>query len=370
MGRVMCAAIRTLAPKFVGRSLRDITANFAKTHRDFVGGQIRFMSPERGVLQCASRACLNAICDLWAKSEGKPLWKLVCDFTPEEFVARIDFRYITDLITPEEAIGMLRETKTKAEGGCGSAESGCTGLQHEDIQRLLHLAIEEGFTNFKLRVGRGVPEDRKRLQMIRSIVGPDAGTLVISERTRDVPQAPAYLSQLADFKIKYVLSSWAVRTFFSCPRKSIEEPTSPGRQHVNNRIFFKQFRQAEAVDVINLDAVRVSGVNEVLSILLMAAKCGVGMTEVCSHISTIDYIAVSGKQSMMEYTRHLHESFEHPALIDRGYHVSPPAPGYSSDLQPEVFDQYACPSGTFWKSEKGQEMQNDPWRGCVGEQTS
>ncbi|GFZ46521.1 L-galactonate dehydratase [Saitozyma sp. JCM 24511] len=314
----------------LGTDLGSITSNFASFHRSFLGGQIRFMSPERGVMQLAACACLNAIWDLWCKVLGKPLWKLVTDMSPEEFVGVIDFRYITDMITPAEAMQLLRaaepgmqarkETAVANRAVVGYSTSvGGLGTPDEEVEGLLRSAMAEGFNRFKLRLGLGVERDRKRLEIIRSIAGPDAEIYVDANEQWDVPTALAYLPQLADYKPRF-----------------IEEPTSPDDilghkrvrdalkqygigvatgEHVNNRVMFKQFISEGAIDFLQLDAVRLSGINEILAVLLMAAKHdipvvphagGVGMVEICSHIATIAYVKVWAKPSMMEYTRHLH----------------------------------------------------------------
>ncbi|KAM0754010.1 enolase C-terminal domain-like protein [Meredithblackwellia eburnea MCA 4105] len=391
---VLCAGIRALAPRFIGRKLSDIVSNMGETQRKVVSGQIRFMSPERGVMQLASCAVLNALWDLWAKAEGKPLWKLVCDFTPEEFVRCIDFRYLTDVLTPEQAVEMLREKeKTKAERMKLAEQSqalpgyntsvGWLGIPDDEVKRLLKEALAEGFKHFKLKVGLGLETDKRRLGMIREVAGPDAVIMTDVNQLWDVDEAIKYMPNLAEFNLWF-----------------IEEPTSPDDilghakirealkpygigvatgEHVNNRVMFKQLLQAKATDAVQLDALRLCGVNEILAVLLLSAKFdvpvvphsgGVGMVEVCQHISTIDFVSVSGKKSILEYTDHLHEVFEHGAAINQGYHVTPTAPGYSCDVKEEQFAEFECPGGSFWESAKGQEMLNDKWRGTYGEQTS
>ncbi|RXK34842.1 hypothetical protein M231_07904 [Tremella mesenterica] len=391
---VLCTALHAFAPRYIGQTLASLVDDFATTHREAVSGQIRFMSPERGVMQLATCAVLNAIWDLWAKSEKKPLWRLVCDMTPKEYVQCIDFRYLTDAITPEEAIALLqRASKGREEREKVVKESravpgystsiGGLGTSDEGVEELLTLAVEQGFTRFKLRLGLGVERDKKRLAIIRRIAGWDATIFTDANEQWDVPTAVWYLPQLAEFKPVF-----------------IEEPTSPDDilghakvraalkeynigvatgEHVNNRVMFKQFLQAEAVDYLQLDAVRLSGVNEILSVLLLAAKFkvpivphsgGVGMVELCQHISTIDYLMVSGKESMMEYTKHHHDDFLAGAQVEDGYHTTPSQPGYSSDLHPWVYDKYECPNGSYWKSEQGLTMLQDKWRGVIGRQTS
>lgn len=391
---MLCAGIRCLAPRFVGRRLSTIVGDFAATHRNFLGGQTRFMSPERGVMQLASNAILNALWDLWAKVEGKPLWRLVADMTPEQLVGVIDFRYITDEITPEQALAMLKEKeKTKSQRLAAALEDravpgyntsvGWLGLSDEEVEAGIKRAVDAGFKHFKLKVGQGLETDRKRLGMVRKVAGDDAVIMTDVNQLWDIDYAIEYMPQLAD-----------LRPWF------IEEPTSPDDilghakiraalkphgigvatgEHVNNRVMFKQLLQADALDAVQLDALRLSGVNEILAVCLLAAKFGVpvvchaggtGMPELCNHIAHFDYVAISGKQSILEYTDHCHEYFTHPAEFSNGHFHAPREPGYSTQLTDEAFAKFECPEGSFWKSDKGQAMLNDPWRGCAAEQTS
>ncbi|KAK5709940.1 hypothetical protein LTR17_019328 [Elasticomyces elasticus] len=392
---VLCIAIRSLAPRLVGRKLSDFTSDMASTQRKFQSGQIRFMSPERGVVQLATCAVLNSIWDLWAKAEGKPLWRLVCDFTPEQIVNCIDFRYITDALTREAALEMLEEqAKTKGERIRLAEQSkavpayntsvGWLGHSDDEVRTKLDAAAKQGFRHFKLKAGQGVENDRKRLGMVREVVGDEAILMVDVNQLWDVDEAIEYMPKLADLKLWF-----------------IEEPTSPDDvlghakirkalkpygigvatgEHVNNRVMFKQLLQAEALDAVQLDACRLASVNEILAVLLLSAKFGVpvvphsggaGMVELCSHISTIDFVVISGKQSILEFTDHGHDAFKAPATITSdAFHATPTVPGYSCDVKGVEFDKFECPNGSFWQSAQGQKMLGDPWRGVLGEQTS
>ncbi|RXK40268.1 hypothetical protein M231_02382 [Tremella mesenterica] len=391
---VLCAGINALAPRYVGRTLSSLTENMAVTQREIVSGQIRFMSPERGVMQLACNAILNALWDLWAKSEGKPLWRLVVDFTPEEFVRCIDFRYLSDVITPESAIELLKSMepgkkerlekalKNQAVPGYNTSV-GWLGFSDEEVEAKLRQALDAGFKHFKLKVGLGLESDRRRLGMIRKVAGDKAILMTDVNQLWDVDQAIEYMPHLAD------LGLWF-----------IEEPTSPDDilghakirkalkpygigvatgEHVNNRVMFKQLLQAEALDAVQLDAMRLCGINEILAVLLMSAKYGIpviphsggaGMTELCAHVSTLDFVSISGK-ALLEYVDHLHEKFEQPAsMTPEGFYTSPTIPGYSGDIKEEAFTEFEYPSGSFWKTEQGLKMVNDKWRGVLGRQTS
>jgi L-galactonate dehydratase len=392
---VLCTAIKSLAPRLVGRKLSSLTANMGELQRKLQSGQIRFMSPERGVIQLATCAVLNAVWDLWAKAEGKPLWRLVSDFTPEEFIRCIDFRYLTDVFTPQQALDMLKAKATNKQSRIDLALAnkavpayntsvGWLGHSDDKVRELLASARAQGFKHYKLKAGLGLETDRKRLGLVREVGGEDAVLMVDVNQIWDVDEAIEYMKQLADLNLWF-----------------IEEPTSPDDilghakiraalkpygigvatgEHVNNRVMFKQLLQAEAIDAVQLDACRLAGVNEILAVLLLAAKFGVpvvphsggaGMVELCSHISTIDFVVVSGKEAILEYTDHLHDTFVAPAKItETGYHVSPTVPGYSCEVKEEEFEKFECPNGSFWQSEQGKKMLDDKWRGVPGEQTS
>ena len=212
MGRVLCTAIHALAPRFIGRTLQSIVENFGKTQREIVSGQIRFMSPERGVMQLACCAILNAVWDLWAKAEKKPLWRLVVDFTPEEFVRCIDFRYLTDVITPESAIELLKsmeagkqerlEKALKNQAVVGYNTSvGWLGFDDDEVRKRLDKAIKDGFKHFKLKVGLGHEADRRRLGLIREVAGKDAVIMTDVNQLWDVDEAIEYMPALADLDL-------------------------------------------------------------------------------------------------------------------------------------------------------------------------
>ncbi|KIW12260.1 hypothetical protein PV08_09536 [Exophiala spinifera] len=360
---VLCTAIRSLAPRLVGRKLSSLTSNMGETQRQMVSGQIRFMSPERGVLQLATCAVLNAIWDLWAKHERKPLWRLVCDFSPEELVRCIDFRYLTDVVTPDEGIEMLKRLEaSKSERLRAALENqavpayntsaGWLGHSDDEIRELLKLAMSQGFKHFKLKAGLGLQSDRKRLGFVREVAGKDAILMVDVNQLWDVDEAIEYMKTLADLDIWFVEEPTSPDDILGHSR--IRKALKPYKigvatgEHVNNRVMFKQMLQAEALDAVQLDALRLCSVNEILSVLLMSAKFGVpvvphsggaGMVELCSHISTIDFVAVSGKKSILEYTDHLHEAFAAPAHItEDGYHVTPTVPGYSCEVKEQEFE--------------------------------
>jgi len=374
-GTEICVtAIRALMPMIIGHSLESFTVNMGAFWHYITGdSHLRWLGPEKGVMHLATAAVVNAVWDLYAKVEGKPLWKLLADMTPEQLVSCLDFRYITDVLTPDEAISLLhRHAATKVvreeemvRGGypAYTTSAGWLGYSDEKLRQLCRDARAGGWTNFKLKVGADLEDDLRRASILRSEMGDEGRLMMDANQIWDVGEAIDYMRQLAIF------NPWW-----------IEEPTSPDDvlghatiaraiapirvatgEHVQNRIMFKQLLQANAIGFCQIDACRLGGVNEVLAVLLMAAKFGipvcphaggVGLCEYVQHLSIFDYIAVSAslQDRMLEYVDHLHEMFVHPVIIHNGRYMPPTAPGYSIEMKPEVFPVYEFPSGTVWLS--------------------
>jgi L-fuconate dehydratase len=374
-GNEVCvAAIRALAPMIIGRTLESFTANMGAFWRYITGdSQLRWLGPEKGVIHLAAGAVINAVWDLYAKAEGKPLWKLLVDMTPEQLIDCLDFRYVTDVLTPDEALAMLqRRAATKAEREeemlrsgypAYTTSAGWLGYTDEKLRLLCREALAQGWTHFKLKVGMNLADDLRRAQLMRAEIGPDRKMMLDANQTWGVDEAIAYMKQLARY------NPWW-----------IEEPTSPDDvlghaaiaraiapirvatgEHVQNRIMFKQLLQAGAIGFCQIDACRLAGVNEVLVVLLLAAKFGVpvcphaggvGLCEYVQHLSLFDYIAVSAslEDRLIEYVDHLHEHFLSPVVIRNGRYMPPATPGYSITMRPEVFPAYAFPSGLVWSA--------------------
>ncbi|KAM5350519.1 hypothetical protein ACJ41O_007024 [Fusarium nematophilum] len=381
---IVCAAINHVAERLRGKTLSSLVSNWGQTWRYLVNdSQLRWIGPEKGVIHLALGAVVNAVWDLWAKTLDKPVWRIVADMSPEEFVSCIDFRYITDAITPEEAIAMLKEQEATKPQRLQDAlnsravpayttSAGWIGYGDDKMKGLLQETLNAGYRHFKLKVGGDIERDRKRLGMAREIIGYDKGNVLMTDANQvwSVPEAIEYMKQLAEFK------PWF-----------IEEPTSPddvlGHKAVRdalkphgigvatgemcqNRVIFKQLLQVGAIDVCQIDACRMGGVNEVLAVLLMAKKFGVpivphsggvGLPEYTQHLSTIDYVVVSGKLSVLEYVDHLHEHFFHPSVIKDGYYTTPLEPGYSVEMKPESMDRFSYPGEpgvSWWTSEEAK----------------
>ena len=372
-GNELCvAAIEALAPLVVGETLESFAGDMGAFWRRITGdSQLRWVGPEKGVIHLATAAVVNAVWDLYAKSEGKPLWKLLVDMSPEEIVSCIDFRYTTDAITPEEALAILREnepTKVAREEEmlrdgfpAYTTSTGWLGYDDEKLRRLCREAVQAGWTHFKMKVGTNAEDDVRRAALIREEIGPERKLMMDANQVWDVGESVENMQRLKEF------DPWW-----------IEEPTSPDDvlghariaravapvgvatgEHCQNRVVFKQFLQAEAISFCQIDACRLGGVNEVLSVLLMAKKFGVpvcphaggvGLSEYVQHLSIFDYVYVSAslESRILEYVDHLHEHFLDPVKIQNGRYMTPEMPGYSIEMKPESLDEFEFPVGRVW----------------------
>ena len=353
-GNEVCvAAIEALGALVKGVTLDWITQDMGRFWRHVTGdSQLRWIGPDKGAIHLAAGAVINAAWDLWAKAEGKPVWRLVGEMGPEAIVRLIDFRYITDALRPDEALDILRAAETgkagriatlKREGyPCYTTSAGWLGYSDDKLRRLCRQAREAGFTHTKFKVGHDLDDDIRRLTIARQELGEDAAIMIDANQVWEVDQAIDWVRKLA-----------FARPFF------IEEPTSPDdvaghraiRQGVapvkvatgemcQNRVLFKQFITGGAIDIVQIDACRLGGLNEVLVVQLMAAKYGlpvwphaggVGLCEYVQHLSMIDYVAISGEKDdrRIEYVDHLHEHFVDPCIVEGGAYRVPTAPGFS-----------------------------------------
>ncbi|CAK7213460.1 L-galactonate dehydratase [Sporothrix curviconia] len=377
---LVCGAIDLLAPLVVNKSLDDLTTDWGKTWRYLTSdSQLRWIGPDKGVIHMALGALVNSLWDLWAKTLGKPVWRVVADMTPQEVVRCIDFRYISDALTPEDALAILQETRVGREERLAevyrnravpayTTSAGWLGYSEDKMRTLLQQSVDEGFQYYKLKVGTDLEEDRRRLTIAREVLGYGNGKTLMLDANQvwSVPEAIAHMQSLTEFKPWFIeeptspddiLGHAAIRKGLRCtPHGPVAVATG---EMCQNRIVFKQLLQAGAVDIIQPDACRVGGVNEVLGILLLAKKFGVpivphsggvGLPEYTQHLSTIDYLVVSGRKSVLEYVDHLHEHFLHPARIDDGHYVTPLEAGYSVEMIPSSMDHFTYPGeeGKSW----------------------
>ena len=370
---VVCAAVRALEFLVAGRELEEITADFAGFHRRLTNeSQLRWLGPDKGVIHLATAAIVNAVWDLWARRERVPVWKLVADLSPREFVALVDFRYLSDALDRDQALDLLRAREAgKAARAAELARdgypayitsAGWLGYAEEKVRRLCREAVAEGWTAFKTKVGIDVASDVRRCRVMREELGPERQLMADANQVWDVPEAIEWIGHLQPFGLRW-----------------IEEPTSPDDvlghaairravspigvatgEHCANKVLFKQLLQAGAVDYCQVDACRLGGLNEVLAVLLLAARFGVpvcphagglGLCEYVQHVSWIDYVAVSGSLAdrTTEYAGHLHEHFVDPVRVEKGRYRAPVAPGYSIEMRPESLERFAFPDGPEWR---------------------
>ncbi len=370
---IVVAAINALRPLIVGHTLEEFAANPGAFWRHLTGdSQLRWIGPEKGAIHLATAAVVNALWDLYAKSAGKPLWKLLADFTPEQLVACIDFRYLTDALTPDDALAILhrhaptraaREAELRRDGyPAYTTSAGWLGYSDDKLRRLCREAIAGGWNHLKIKVGRDLPDDIRRATIIREEIGWDRKLMMDANQVWDVPQAIAWMKELARF------NPWW-----------IEEPTSPDDvlghaaiaravapigvatgEHCMNRVMFKQLLQANAIRFCQIDACRLGGVNEVLAVLLLAAKFGVpvcphaggvGLCEHVQHLSIFDYICVSAslENRIIEYVDHLHEHFLDPVTMRHGRYLPPALPGYSTEMKAASLATHEYPTGPAWR---------------------
>jgi L-fuconate dehydratase len=374
-GNEICAmAIEAFRHLVVGQRLDDITADFAGFWRRLASdSQLRWLGPEKGVIHLALAAIVNAVWDLYAKAERKPVWKLLADMTPRQIVSCIDFRYITDALTPDEALDMLeRQQKTKADREAEirrngypayTTSVGWLGYSDEKIRRLCREAIDEGFSHFKMKVGGRPEDDVRRAKLVRECIGADRKLMVDANQRWDVNEAIDRIRELAPFDLWWVEEP--TNPDDALGHATIQKTVAPIRiatgEHAANRVTFKQLLQAGAIGVCQIDSCRLGGVNENLAVMLLAHKFGVpvcphaggvGLCEYVQHLSMWDYIAVSGtmENRVIEYVDHLHEHFEEPVVMKHGRYMAPTQPGYSITIKPESRERYRFPDGEVWKA--------------------
>nr|XP_039259184.1 mitochondrial enolase superfamily member 1-like [Styela clava] len=372
---IVVKAIEVIRPRILGRNIKDVFQGFGKFWQEIVrDGQLRWLGPEKGVVHIAASAVFNALWDLWAKKENKPVWKLLADMSPEQILSLVDFSYITDAISKEEALEILKKNEaTKQEREKILLEKGYPayttsvawlGYSDEYLTKLCKEALEEGWTKFKVKVGASLEDDIRRCRIIREKIGPDMEMMVDANQRWDVKDAIEWMKNLTQFKLKW-----------------IEEPTSPddvqGHRVIaeamepygigvatgeccQNRVMFKQFIRDGKIKYCQIDSCRLGSINENIAVLLMAKKYGVsvcphaggvGLCELVQHIIMFDYLCVSGttEDRVCEYVDHLHEHFVDPVVIKNAAYTAPKDPGFSSEMKTESISDYEYPTGAVWQ---------------------
>jgi L-fuconate dehydratase len=365
-------ALEYLSRYVVNRTLSSITDDLRAFGRQLTDDmQFRWLGPEKGVIHLATGALINAVWDLYAKVENKPLWQLLADMEPQQILKAVDFRYIDDAITEAEALDILTQARAgKAERLAQLQQTGYPayttsvgwfGYSDEKMRRLCKEALAEGWTYFKLKVGGDPDEDLRRGQIVREEIGWTNKLMVDANQKWGVEEAIRRTNMLAPIDPWWMEEPTSPDDILGHAR--IRREVAPIRiatgEHVQNRIVFKQLLQAQAIDVLQLDSCRVAGVNENLAILLLAAKfkipvCphagGVGLCEYVQHLSVFDFLSVSASMEdrVIEFVDHLHEHFVDPVTIRAGHYLLPTAPGYSIEIKPESLILYAFPHGEVW----------------------
>ncbi|KAK3091677.1 hypothetical protein FSP39_021800 [Pinctada imbricata] len=372
---IVCCAVEAFEKQLVGQALSDIFNDFGSFWQSLVSeDQMRWLGPEKGVIHLATAAIVNALWDLWAKIEKKPLWKLLVDMEPEKLVSTIDFRHMTDTLTKEEAIDILKKMqsgkqereKELLEKGFPAYTTSCgwLGYSDEKIKKLATEALAEGWTRFKMKVGADVKDDCRRAKIFRETVGSDCLLMVDANQRWEVQEAIDWMKQMAEYKILF-----------------IEEPTNPDDvmghatiaealkpvgigvatgEMCQNRVMFKQFLKAGAMQYCQIDACRLGGVNECVAVILLAAKykvpvCphagGVALCELVQHLSMFDFVAVSGSMEnrMIEFADHLHEHMLAPVVLKGGRYQAPQTPGYVVGMHDKSLADFEYPNGAEWQ---------------------
>lgn len=365
-GNELCvAAIRSLAALLVGQTVESLMKEPVTLYRKITGdSQLRWVGPEKGVIHLAGAAVINAVWDLWARIQKKPVWKLICDMTPEQFVSAVDFRYLTDVLTPGQARELLeRFSSTKQQRieelidvGYPSytTSAGWLGYSDEALKQKCSDLKTRGWKHFKIKVGRDLQDDIRRCTVLRREMGDDAYMMIDANQVWDVPQAIEWIRQLAPFKPWFVEEPTSPDDILG--HRAIAQAIAPIRvatgEMCHNRVMFKQFMQSGALQVCQLDCCRLGGVNEVLAVLLLAARfnipvCphagGVGLCEYVQHPSIVDYVCVSGSMEnrVTEYSDHLHEHVHDPVVMKNGRYMPTKAPGYSVQFTDAAIQGYA-----------------------------
>lgn len=371
---VQTAAYSALEHLVIGRRVSEIVGDLGAFARSLTDdSQLRWLGPEKGVMHMAIGAVVNAAWDLAARAAAKPVWRLISDMSPQQIVDLIDFRYISDALTPLEALSILQA----AADGKGervarliergypayTTSPGWLGYSDEKLARLSLAAVAEGFRTIKIKVGLEVESDMRRCRIARDAIGPKIGLAVDANQRWDVGVAIPWLKRLAPFELAWVeepTSPDDILGHAAIRRAIAPTPISTG-EHTQNRVIFKQLFQAQAVDLIQIDATRVGGVNENLAILLMAAKFGVrvfphaggvGLCELVQHLAMADYVAITGSMEdrAIEFVDHLHEHFVDPVRIRAGRYLAPLVPGFSAQMRPQSLERFRFPDGAAWSA--------------------
>lgn len=370
---LQCASLEALAHMVIGESVEGLVDRIGEIGRELVrDSQIRWLGPEKGVPHMAAGGVINALWDIVCKVEGKPLWQVLSHLSPKQLVELIDFRHISDALSPEEALALFqdaeplrteREAQLLAEGlPAYTTTPGWLGYTDDTMVRLAQEAVADGFRFIKLKVGGSIENDRHRLKLMRETVGNDITLAVDANQVWDVPDAIAWIKGLNDDKIHWVEEPTSPDDILG--HKAIQDGIAPIRvatgEHVHNRIMVKQLLQIGAISFLQIDATRVAGVNENIALIAMAAKFGVpvcphaggvGLCEMVQHLAMFDAVAVTGHHPgrVVEFVDHLHEHFVNPTVVEKGHYIAPLGVGAGAEMKPHSISEYLYPTGEAWQ---------------------
>lgn len=371
---IVTQVVSSLAGQLVGKRVRDMSSFMSETlHELTQDSYLRWLGPEKGVTHLAAAAVLNALWDLWARIRGVPLWQLLVELEPEEVVGCLAMRHLADVLTADEAVALLADRRDshrdriehlRTRGYPGYVTSaGWLGYSDETVAKLVREAVDEGWNAFKLKVGQNLEDDRRRVAMVRELIGNDRKLMVDANQVWEVPQAIRWIRALSHVDLYWVEEPTSPDDISG--HRAIAEAVAPIRvatgEHAHNRIMFKQFLASRAIGVCQIDSCRLASVNENVPVLLMAAKydvpvCphagGVGLCELVQHLAIFDYIAVSASLEgrWIEYVDHLHEMFVSPVRIRDGKYQLPLDPGFSSEMTRHAIEAYSYPDGSVWRA--------------------
>jgi L-alanine-DL-glutamate epimerase-like enolase superfamily enzyme len=379
-GNDLCvAAAAQRGRPLVGRDVDELCADLGGTYRELQSDtQLRWLGPDKGVVHLALAAVMNAVWDLAARRAGKPLWRLLADMSPEELVSAADLRYLSDVLTAEQAVALLadrepgraqRIKELEASGyPCYTTSAGWLGYSDDKLRRLCEEAVAAGYKHVKLKVGADLDDDIRRCGIAREVLGPDGHLMIDANQVWDVPEAISWVRALAPFDPLWIEEPTHPDDILghSAIRQAVAPIGVATGEHGMNRVLFKQLFQAGAIDYCQLDAARLGSVNEVLAVYLLAASfdvpvCphagGVGLCELVQHLAIFDYVAVSASLDgrVTEYVDHLHEHFTDPCIVRNGAYQLPTLPGYSAEIRRPSLATYTFPAGSYWASRTGEE---------------
>lgn len=371
---ICCTAVESMRHLVIGVDLADITADIGGFYNALRSdSQLRWLGPEKGVMHMAAGGVMNAAWDMWARAEGKPVWRLLADMSPEQFVDCLDFRYIDDALTRDEALAIVEKNQSSKQQRIQQLEengypayttsAGWLGYSDEKLERLCREAVAEGFEHIKLKVGESVEDDIRRCKIARETIGDEVKLMIDANQAWEVDQAIGWMQNLIPFKPWFIEEPTSPDDVFGHKkiRENIGEVKVATGEHCQNRVLFKQFIANDALDIVQIDACRLGGLNEILTVCMLAAKYGklvcphaggVGLCEYVQHMSMIDYIQISADigERVIEYVDHLHEHFEDPCVMSNGAYQVPRLPGFSVKMHESSLANFGYPNGAEWRS--------------------